>query len=332
MAKSRHRRKAPRRTGSVTGNARLRTGLADASALVTGGRMREASQRLAELHRQYPDSFEALNNLAYVSDKLEEQLEYLRCCRKLREMRPEDPHFAHTLIYAHGKNSQQALAMREVGRFLEQWPDHPEAARMRELHDDLVRTLNLIREDVGLSAGDEAALEMHEELQLFLSTGDYVEGEALGRQLIARYPQFIAPYNNLSLVLYFAGRSGEAADMARRVLEMQPDNFQALGNLARILCLSGQEAEARTFAARLKSLRSDNTDIWLKKAETFSFLADDAAVMEIYEEGQEVKAVAGNAIFHHLGAAAAARLGRETEARAAWARALELMPGLDLAR
>jgi tetratricopeptide (TPR) repeat protein len=101
------------------------------------------------------------------------------------------------------------------------------------------------------------------------------------------------------------------------------------------LFLQGRIEEARRMAERLQAAQSDREDIWLKKAEVFSYLGDDQAVIAAFDGAEETGALeklSNGAMFFHLAAVAAWRLGREEWARELWRQCLEESPGFGLAK
>jgi tetratricopeptide (TPR) repeat protein len=136
----------------------------------------------------------------------------------------------------------------------------------------------------------------------------------------------VPAFNNLSLALMVDGRTGEAVDAARSALELDPANVHALSNLVHFLVLQGREPEARETAARLAGAASPDPDAWIKKAEAYSRVGDDEAVLAACRE-----AGLSHPLLLHYAAVAEMRLGREQEARRLWERAVDLAPSLPLA-
>jgi Flp pilus assembly protein TadD len=168
-----------------------------------------------------------------------------------------------------------------------------------------------------------------------MEQGQTAHARSVVSQLLDRLPDFIPALNNLSMMQYLDNQSDEAIATAERVLELQPQNFHALGNLARYLFLQGRVEEARRAAERLNAAQADRGDIWLKRAEAFSFLGADQAVLAAFDGAQAAGALEGaptDAMFYHLAAVAAWRLNQEDRARELWRRCLEEAPGFDLAK
>jgi tetratricopeptide (TPR) repeat protein len=83
------------------------------------------------------------------------------------------------------------------------------------------------------------------------------------------------------------------------------------------------------MAERLKMAESPNLDVWTKKAEAFSYLADDATVLQIAEDADKADALLGkfaDPFLMHLAGAAAARLGDEKKAQKLWREASKRAP------
>src|SRR5262249_43301675 len=95
------------------------------------------------------------------------------------------------------------------------------------------------------------------------------------------------------------------------------------------LALTRKADEAREPLERLRALPDAGPLYWVKLAETFSYLGDDAAVLETWEHAEpDKKHIAPDqlGLLHHLAAVAAARTGDEKEARKHWRQALKLSP------
>lgn len=337
MAKSKHRRKPKSRPPSApAGNFKVLAGLQVADDLMEDGEISEARQILEDMHCQYPSRSDVLQNLAYSCHQLGDLSSYLTYCEKLAKLTPESAENALALASAYAINFRPLLALRVYRGFLTKWPEHKEAFRIRKDVAALETGAQSYLAEADLT-GEEglATLMQHEEIQVLLHDGRYKEGEALARKLIASYPQFAPAHNNLSLMLHLTGRMEEAIAVARHVLSFAPDNFQAMGNLVRFLFLNGQREEAAAMANRFKALRSDNPDLWVKQAETFSFLGDDEAVLTAFRQAEKAAIndkVPNPALIYHLAAVASLWLGREADARQHWKTALSLSPGMDLAR
>lgn len=336
MAKSRHRRKPKGRSLRWASTAKPLAKLGLAQELIEDGRLSEAHQLLEELQRLYPNRADVVQSLAYVCHALGNSASYLQHCIKLQQLTPDEEYNLLALASAYTMNARAALALRTYRQFLTRWPEHPEAAHVREIVDKLEAGLQEMIAEAGFVAAEGvAAAELHEEVQVALDGGRYEEGYALAQKLIERHPRFAPVYNNLSQMQFLNGQTEAALETARHVLSFAPDNFQATANLARMLFLLGRPAEAQPLAEKLKTLHSENRDIWVKKAETFSFLGDDQAVLDAFYEAEKTDLLEEHfepAIIYHLAAAAEARLGQEARAREHWKKALELSPNLALAQ
>jgi tetratricopeptide (TPR) repeat protein len=125
--------------------------------------------------------------------------------------------------------------------------------------------------------------------------------------------------------LYMNGDVAEALTTAEKVLETKPDNFHALANLVRFSVFLGREDEARKFAEILKKTESANPDLFVKKIEAFSFLGDDAAVVEEYEKSKNLinDFEIPQSYAKHLAAFAFYRTGEAKKAEKMWEEIIE---------
>lgn len=296
----------------------------------------QARDLLQDLDRRYPNRAEVLAGLLNVYYELGDVTSYQFACQRLVSLRPDDPDLRLMLAGSCMENVRPALALRNFRCFLERWPDDVRAPDVRKTFAGLEAEMEEVLQDLGLTG--EAGLQLaalHEEVLCCLQQGEYGQVCQLAEQLLKRHPEFTPAINNLGEAHFREGRIADAVAAARRVLQQNPDNFHALANLARYLCASGRADEARTWTERLQSVESTDSDLWIKKAETFSFLGDDQAVLEAFQGSQQNPTRETNpheALLCHLAAVAAMRLGRENDARRLWKRAVKLQPGLDVAR
>ena len=94
--------------------------------------------------------------------------------------------------------------------------------------------------------------------------------------------------------------------------------------------------EAQAECSLLRTIDSKNLETCCKKAETFSYLGDDAAVLDALKKAKpgaqtRIERSTG-ALLYHLAAVASARQGNERRARNYWRKALELDPDQVLAK
>jgi len=315
-------------------NVRNRVGQAD--DLIAKGRHAEALEILEPLAAKYPDRLEILTSQAMCHYRLGDTHEYLAASIKLRRLLPDRPEALLSLAQAYMMTARYALARRAYLEFLERWPKNEGAEHAREalriLEPELERTLA----EINLPGEEQyEAAELHEESQILMEQGQIAQARATVSKLLERLPNFIPALNNLSQMLHFDNQLGEATATAERVLELDPQNFHALGNLARYLFLQGRVEEARQVAAALQAAQSGRADIWIKQAETFSYLGDDQAVIAAFDSAQAagvLKGLLNGPMFYHLAAVAAWRLGQEERSHELWRQCLEEAQGFGLAK
>ncbi|MCI0389566.1 MAG: tetratricopeptide repeat protein [Acidobacteria bacterium] len=322
------------RTRPLPQNARKR--IDDADALIEKKRYAEALEILAPLAAKHPDRPEILSSQAMCYFHLRYAGEYLQASLKLQRMFPGRPDALLALAQAYLMKERLALARRAYLHFLERWPDEEGAeharSALRVMEPDLERMVAIIN-----LPGEERydAVELHEEAQVLMEQGQMAQAIATTGKLLERMPDFVPALNNLSQMQHLDNHPAEAIATAERALEIDPQNFHALGNLARYLFSQGRGDEARQVAERLQATQSDRDDIWIKKAETFSFLGDDQAALAAVDGAQAAGALKGlinGEALYHFAAVAAWRLGQEERARELWRQCLEAAPGFELAR
>lgn len=334
MPKSRHRRRKSRPTRAKKRPERI-AGLELAEDLIEEGELGEAKDLLHELEKKYPADDRVIYNLAFVYYELGDPARQLVYARRLCELRPRSARDMLALGSVYAMNEWPALALRTWRSLVEKWPEDKDADQVRTWISALEP---VVLENIAAAnwSGEEAIVsaEMHEEVQVLLSENRFDQGSKLALKLIERHPEYAPARNNLTLIQFFSGKTDEAIRTARGVLAFAPDNFQANANLARLLAMKGERVEALQLAERLRPVKPINAAVWLKKAETFTFLSDDRAVLEAFEDAERADELGGDssrAFLHHLAAVAALHLGKEGLARKYWRRALDLQPGLDQA-
>lgn len=311
-----------RHGGHPAAGRRWQAELLECEQLAKRKRWAEARDRLEALDRRVPNRPEVLTLLVNTYYDLKDHEGYQFACERLIQVEPDNAELAMALAGAYLVNKRPALALRAARQFLRRWPDQPQAADARQLAADLEAGLPQLLAELGLSGeeGFELATR-HEEIQSQLAHGHYRRMIEAAEALLKRYPGFAPALNNLSLAYWLEGQPDQAIAAAQRVLEVAPDNVHALSNLVHYLCCPGQEDEARAYAQQLQASRAPAADRWLKKAEAFSFLGDDQAVLAVLQEAEQAGEAARQAaqpMFYHLAAVAALRLGQESEARRLW--------------
>ncbi|MBO0856930.1 MAG: tetratricopeptide repeat protein [Chloracidobacterium sp.] len=308
----------------------------EADALIEKKRYAEALEILAPLAAKYPDRLEIVSSQAICYFHLGDARECLQVSLKLHRMLPDKPHALLALADAYLINERLSLARRVYLQFLERWPEGEEANVARAALGRIEPVLEGFLAKIPLTGDDRYVVaELHEESQILMEQGQIARAIATVGKLLELRPDFVPALNNLSQTLHLDNRRAEAIATAERVLEIDPQNFHALGNLARYLFLQGRAGEARRVADRLRTAQSDRDDIWMKKAETFSFLGDDQAALDAFEGARAAGALENSSnveMLYHFAAVASWRLGGKERARELWRQCLKEAPGFEFAR
>lgn len=296
----------------------------------------KALEKLHQLASRYPRDRDVFAMLFNTAVDTKDSRTMLMAALRLAELEPDDPDIVLSLAGSYMGNIFPALAIATLRDFVARWPNHPRAAESHQTISELKARLSDEWTQSGLPLEYIELAPLHERVQIELTEGRYAEARRLAEKILAQLPTFAAPLNNISLAHFLEGHLPEAIAAARRVLdECDPDNFHALSNLVHYMCLLGKWDEARAYAERLKTVRSDRTDVWVKKAEAFSYLSGDAQVVQIFKEAEQagmLKPPLADPYLLHLAAAANAFLGNEAEAIRWWKRALQISPAFAPAR
>ena len=310
--------------------------LDEIDSLIERKRWVEARDQLQALAHRDPDNAEILGELLNVCYELHDTRTYLDVCERLDRLNPNDPDLTLSLASAYMVNVRPASALETYRRFLDQWPQHEHAAEARKTLTELEARMGDLLRDLGVAG--ERGLEiatLHERTLAFLSQGKYRQVRETAQELLKRQPDFQPALNNMAQSYAYEGNFAQALATTERVLALHPENFHALANMVRYRCQQGQFDQARVFAERLKTVRVDAVDIYTRKAEAASYLGDDQAVLDAFHDADRaghLKPPLGDPLLFHLAAVAAMRLGDEAQARKYWGQALDIAPGLSLAK
>lgn len=326
MSKIRKKKKRKQRSGSLLFNANK--ALRDVDKLIDSGDLVEALERIEKIAQRTPHRIEVFETMQFVAHQLKDPRAMLNASLRLTELQPREPINHYNLIGAYQSNIFVALIVHTGEHFLEHWPDFEVDKDLPKFVKDLKE--NLKKEAEKLELPEESWFDimvLHERVQVALMLNKYEETRRLATELITSAPHFVAAYNNRSLASWMNGDFEAAIADARQVMELEAENVHASGNLVRFLLLTNRQKEAQEIAENLKSFPCTKPDDWLKKAEAFSFLGDDAAVHELAKQAKKDGVLMGkydDPILLHFAGVAAARLGDEKQARKFWKRGLEL--------
>jgi tetratricopeptide (TPR) repeat protein len=166
---------------------------------------------------------------------------------------------------------------------------------------------------------------------IYAQQGELDRAAASLRAAIAAEPGYADAHHMLGAVLHAHRDDAAAADALRRAIALRPDLTGAHDTLARVLTSSGDRAGAerhRVEADRLRARaqREQEARVWTAVGTEKLDSGDAAAALECF-----LRATAtfdGYAPAHYQMGRALLRLQRPDDARAAFARAQRLNPGL----
>lgn len=334
--KQKRRKRKPGKHGTSPLPEKLQIGLEEADILIRRNKLLEAVGVLEPLERRYSPRTEPLEMLASVYLQLGDFAKSQLSFERLSRLKPRDAEVVLGLAASYLSNIRPVLALRTFRRFVECWPQHPQADKARHTIGELGGHVEKLFVDLGL-AGEEAEelAASHEEIQCLLDQGRYAQVREAAERLLARNPNFTPAQNNVSLSYFAEGRLQDAIASAERVLAVQPDNLHALSNLVHFFCVTGRWQEAAALKEPILSNRSQAADPWSKKLEALSYLGDDASIVALWPEatGQvDQDRVLKNPFCCHLAAVAFHRSGDESEAKRLWNQALQHHAGFSPAR
>jgi tetratricopeptide (TPR) repeat protein len=305
-----------------------------AEGLKERGRLDDALEIAESLHRKYPKHTEPLLFMMDAASESRDAIAFEDALDRLLEIAPDVPEYVLTQAKITAANDYAALALKQFKQFLERWPTHKEAPKVREIVPLIESDLAEMLDKAGIHHPDRFELAAtNDALQLLIDRERYEDAVKLARQALEREPMYRPILNNMAMLMLLEAKWQEALPYSERVLEADPENVFALGTLARANEMLGYRTEAALYAKRMKTGKAiaDKTG---KILETLSYLGDDAGVLETYRQAQEDKGDSAleEPITHHLAGVAAMRLGQEDDARRYWKEALKLDPDFDLTK
>jgi tetratricopeptide (TPR) repeat protein len=318
------------------GRKSLEPELQKAEARIVHEQWSDAYQILSALGQQYPQEKRIWAYLTEVCLELDNIQGYQRACEHWLELEPNNGELLYSLGFSYLVNRHPLLALQTFRHALACQLDHEQIDQVQESLPVLEKVAEETKANLALDTEDwwEIAL-LHEHGQAYLEEGEYAKAREAVSKVLEHQPNFLPARNNLSLVYWAEGNPDQAISTAQSILETAPNNIHALSNLVRFLALMGNEADAQPYAQQLKASDEPNAwNSWTKKVEGLSYLADDAGVVEVYEQWQTIEShnEMTDALFHHLVAVALARLDQPQTAQAQWEIALKRNPGLSIAQ
>ncbi|MCT7952359.1 tetratricopeptide repeat protein [Ancylothrix sp. C2] len=293
----------------------------------------EILQNLETKYPQEPDVYISQINLYY---EIGDMLHYQYACERLIEIQPNNADATLGLAGAYMTNVRPMLALQTFRRFVETWPQHKKAEEVRETIRELETKTTEIITDLGLTGPDAIEIAtLHEKAHGFLELNKYLEAREIEQKILEMCPDFVQAINNISQTYWMEGNLQKAIESCQKVLQINPQNYHALSNISRYLILSGNIEQAKQEAEKLKAVESEIIDIWVKKAEAFSFLGDDDSVLEAYSNAEKAGLLEGQIsapLLYHLAGCAQLRKGNQDQARKIWQKALEIDPNFYLTR
>ncbi len=323
--------------GGGFGTQPMATTLKKAEAMIRRGELQPARAILEPINRQSPDQIEVLRALSEVYYQQKLYYPYFRMQERLYRLKPNNADDAFSCFGAALLAGHPFAALQLLREAQNRWPDHPSLleAKERGIINKLEQFLEEFRQKHGLP--EETALQigyLNEQAQLLLGSGYADEAMQTVTELVQFAPDFVPGWNNLSTVQFMTGQVDAAIATCETVLQKDADNIHALANRIRYQYLSGRIDAAKANLPQLKAIAPTTVDLALKQAETYTYLGDDQAVWDVYQQAKtlaEQTEVEIQPALHHFAAVAIARLGDLNQARSLWEQALQGEPDFRLA-
>lgn len=290
----------------------------------------KALNKLEELLKRYPQNPEVLAIGMTIFREIEDWENYLETTEKLVSVDRDHPLGLSSLAYAYLKNDLPCLALETFLHLLEEFPNSRILEDAKKFIIGLEEEVDDILTDLKLTRKDLPVVVLHEKSQKLLRQGKNEESMAILQELISIAPNFLPAFNNLSLIYNQQEKLEEAIATSQKVLAIQPDNAHALANSVIFYLMSGEIEIAKTYGEKLKILPNEqDPDIYLKKAEAFSYLREDMAIITLGEEAQKNN-LEPKPLFWHLLAVAYGNQRNTIKARELWEKALDELLDFEL--
>ncbi len=276
---------------------------------------------LNEAVKKFPIEEHVWVMYAHVGSELNNKVMMQKAFAKMVQFQPNDPDNLHNLYVVYAIDSYHSLASRAAKEFVRRFSSDSRTDAALKMIEICAEQMKGMLEAYNIP-NDEAGMKLavlHDRVQLYMHHHEFEKSIETANQLIKQAPDFIAPYNNLSLVYFMKGEVESAVKTAQQVLEKQPENFHALGNLTRFLAFLGKKDDAGNYANRLCGIESEFSDCDVKKVEAFAFLGDDELVVKVYKELEKKKIKLNNeGYLKNLAAFSFYQLGNEKKAKKLW--------------
>lgn len=303
---------------------KLREGLDQAQEYIQDFEPDLALQLLRKLDQKYPNKPDVLSLMLSAYSYTGDIRGHLRTAHKLQKLIPNKPDVNFSLAAGYMENGYLALSLRTFRQFIRRWPDHHQGDDARKAIKDIESVISNIYQELGPLHKTLDFLCRYDDLRIQKELGNFNRSRKLGADLLEERPQFAPVFNSLSLVEWSDGNILGAIELCLKVLEFEPENVHALANLTRYAYLRGDEERAKDFAQKLKQSKAHAANIWTAKAQAFSFIKDDKAVLALLEQARKANAEEElTSWFMHYCAVGAYRLGDEKMARRYWHRSIE---------
>lgn len=290
----------------------------------------KALNKLEELLQRYPQNPEILEMGMRVFRERNDRENYLDIAEKLVRVAPDRPHAINCLADAYLKNFFPCLALETFEQLIEKFPDNARVEDAKKALIELDELVNELLTDLKLTKNDFPLVVLHEKSQKLLRQRKNEEAVATLEELINIAPNFLPAFNNLSLIYGQQEKLEEAIAISQKVLAINPDNAHALSNLVHYYLRSGDIETAKEYVKKLKILPNDqDSDIYLKKAEAFSYLREDIAIIALGEEAKKNN-LDLKPLFWHLLAVAYGNKGNTLKANELWEEALDELLDFEL--
>ncbi len=300
--------------------------------------LKDGNQRGILLLESLSESHPKIAAVAQFQFDIFQQLEdHERTCGAAKRFLKCVPHNPDAMIgYAQASLFcfRASLALIQYRKFLDRWPNHEFANKMREAvkicESESRKRVKVANDTGGLElAFDEGGLEFyarHEESLEQLTANNIPEAIAILEQNIKQQPQFMSSRNNLTICHFYNGNFEDAVSNAREACELSPENRFAEANLIKVEFLTGNPEMAYELADAAMADPPTEQDAFTALGEALSYLGRDEDLLALSQTLKQVIPIDDDkkAELLHYFAFANFRLGDKEKAEQQWNESLAI--------
>ncbi|KGR82824.1 tetratricopeptide repeat protein [Lysinibacillus odysseyi] len=213
-------------------------------------------------------------------------------------------------------------AQKYALKYLEMEPEGMYSVEAQEILDFVEFEKDVLE---NLDESDSEKMVGQEKARRLMENGDFNKAIEVLEELIERFPDAWAAYNNLSLAYFYIGEAEEARALLRHVLRENHGNLHALCNLAVFAYYEKNEEELSSLLAILAKIQPYEWDNRYKLGATLALIGQYEQAYK-WLRSMSKRGYEGDPGFYFWLAQSAYFSGHEEAAKQAWAYLVKMDP------